>query len=439
MGLKSSERTSANTFEIIFNVGAEVFENACEKIFRKNQSRINIPGFRKGKAPRKVIEKYYGAGFFYEEAVEEVFPQAYEASIEEAGIEPVARPKVDVLSIGKDGVEFKALVYVKPEVKIGEYKGLKAKTVVVEVSDEEINSEIEKMRARVGRLVDVTDRPAQMNDQVVIDYEGFCDGVAFEGGKAEKHSLLLGSGQFIPGFEEQVCGHKIGEEFEIKVTFPEDYHSEDLAGKETVFKIKLHEIKEKELPDLDDEFAKDVSEFESLEELKNSIREKIRESKEKFYQDNLEIQLFDKILESFEAEVPEVMYESAIDNMVSNFDYRLQMQGLNLDKYLQYTGMDMASFRKTFYDQASKQVKMRLALEKIVELENIVPSQEQIDQEINKLADTYNIEVEKAKNLLSEKDVSEDLAVNMAIQLIKDNAVIENCTEEEFNAMNNKQ
>lgn len=425
MSLISANKIETNTYELMVKVDAETFETAVEKAFRKNCKKINVPGFRPGKAPRKMVEKLYGEGIFYEDAVNDLYPAALSGAIEEAKLELVDRPDVEVTKIDKaEGVEFKATCVVKPEVEVSDYKGIAVAKTVKTVSEEDIKGELDKMADRNARTISVEGRAAENGDISVIDFEGFVDDKAFEGGKAEGFSLTLGSGQFIPGFEDQIVGHNVEDEFDVNVTFPEEYQAKELAGKPAVFKVKLHELKTRQLPEIDDEFAKDVSDFETLDELKADISKKLQEQYDKAADTEVENQLIDTIIENMKAEIPEVMYENRVDESVREFEYRLQSQGMNLDLYLQYTGMELDSFRKTFREQAEKQVKIRLALEKIVELENIVPSAEEIEAEYNKMAENYKLDVEKVKSFIPEKDLSKDLAVNKAIDLIKDSAVI---------------
>ncbi len=424
MSLTSSKKVETNTYELEVAVSAEDFAAAVEKAYQKNKKQISIPGFRKGKAPKHMIERMYGEGFFYEDAVNALYPQAYNEAIAEAKITPVNQADVEILSVGKEGITFKATVVVKPEVEVSGYKGIEAEKKAAEVTDEDLSKELDRIRERNARLVDVDDRPAQNGDQAVIDFEGFLDGEAFEGGKGEKFPLNLGSNQFIPGFEEQVVGHQVGEEFEIKVIFPENYHAEELRNQETAFKIKLHEIKTKELPELDDEFAKDVSEFDTLEEYKVDLKAKMLERAEHTANDEFEGKLIDAVIANLKAEIPPVMYENSITEMVRDFEYRLQSQGLNLETYLQYTGMTMEGFRKTFAEQAEKQVKIHLALEKIVELENIEPTEEKLNERYEQLAKAYNMEVEQVKKLVPADGLKQDVAVQMAIDLIRDTAVV---------------
>jgi trigger factor len=424
MSLKSSNKVEANRYELEITVDKDIFAGAVSTAFKKNAKKINVPGFRKGKAPRNIIERFYGEGVFYEDAVNALYPEAYDAAVKEAGIEPIDRADVEIVSVSKDGFEFKAKVTVKPEVEVGEYKGLKAVKKIYTVSDDEVAHELEHVKERNARLITVEDRPAKSGDTVVIDYEGSVDGVLFDGGKAEKQDLALGSGNFIPGFEEQVEGHSTGEDFEIKVTFPKEYQAEQLAGKEAVFKIKLHEIKQKEFPELDDEFAKDVSEFDTLAEYKDDIKKHIQESKDHQSEHELDDALIDLVLSGLKAEIPEVMFEHSIDSMVSDFDYRLQSQGLNVKTYLQYTGMEMDDFRKTFREQAERQVKIRLALEKIAEIEKLEATEEELDAEYKKLADQYKVDADKIKAAIRAEDIQKDLVVTKAVDLIHSEAKI---------------
>lgn len=424
MSLVENKNVETNKFELTVKVDADKFEPAIERAYRKNVKKIDIQGFRRGKAPRKIIEKIYGEGVFFEDAINELYPAALQEAVEEAGLDLVARPQVEITDAGKDGFTFTALCVVRPEVAVKDYKGIAVEKEIVPVTDEDIDAKLKGMQEKNGRMIDIEDRPAQNGDTVVFDFDGYVDGVAFDGGKAERFDLVLGSGQFIPGFEDQIVGKSIGEEFDVNVSFPEDYHAEELKGKPAVFKCKLHEIKEKELPALDDEFAKDASEFDTLDELKADLRKKAEEANEKSASDAVENKLIDTVIENMEAEVPEEMIEARIDDMIRDFEYRLQSQGLNLETYLQYTGMDKNSFRFTFKVQAEKQVKIRLALEKIVEVENITVDDEAVEAEYVKLADAYKMEVEKIKSFVPAEEFVKDLAVNKAIDLIKDTAVI---------------
>lgn len=424
MSLTSTNQVETNKYELEIAVDKENFQDAVSKVYHKNVSKMNVPGFRRGKAPRSIVEKYYGKGVFYEDAVNMLYPEAYENAVKESGIEPVSRADVEVVKLDDDGFVFKAKVTVKPEVEVGEYKGLKATKKVKAVTDADVDGEVERVRNRNARLITVEDRPAQKGDIAVIDYDGSIDGVPFQGGKAEKQNLELGSGQFIEGFEDQVVGHKAGDEFSVNVTFPQDYGAKELAGKAAVFQVKLHEIQKRELPAVDDEFAKDVSEFDTLAEYKDDIRHHLEERYDHEAQDDVENQLIDQVISGMKAEIPEVMYENSVDSFVTDFDYRLQSQGLNLQTYLKYTGMEMDAFRKTFREQAERQVKVRLALEKIADLEHFEATDADMEKELKKLADQYHIDVEKAKKAIREKDVKADIVVNKAVDLIRDSAQV---------------
>ena len=428
MSLVSSKKVETNKYELEVNVNAETFKDGIQKAYLKNVSKINVDGFRKGKAPRSIIEARYGKDFFYEEAVNLIYPDAYADAVKESGIEPVAHPEVEITSIDENGFSFKAIVIVKPEVEVTSYKGLKATKKSVTVTVSNINEELEKMRERNGRMVSVEDRAAANGDNTLIDFEGFTDGVAFEGGKGENYPLTLGSNQFIPGFEDQIVGHNIGEEFDVNVTFPAEYQAKELAGKPAVFKVKINEIRTRELPELDDEFAKDVSDFDTLDELKADIKAKLKEAKEKEATNDIENQLIDEVIKNMKADIPEVMYDNAVEGMVNDFAQRLQSQGMQLELYLQSMGMDINTFKKQFEEQAQKQVKIRLALEKIVELENITPTDEEIEAEFDKMADAYKMSKEQIKAIIPVEEFKKDVAVNKAIDLVKDSAVIEKKT-----------
>ena len=423
MSLIKAEKTEKNLYTLEFSVDKAKFEQAVNNAYRKQVKKINIPGFRPGKAPRHVIEKMYGQGFFYEDAFNEVLPEAYEEAITASGIEAVGRPDIDVKSVD-DGVVFVANVYVKPEVKIEGYSGIEVEKHVHAVSDAEIENEINMLRERNAREVNVTDRAAEMGDTATIDYEGFCDGVAFDGGKGENHPLELGSGAFIPGFEEQVAGHTIGEEFDVNVTFPTEYHSAELAGKEAVFKCTIHAITKKELPELDDEFAKDVSEFDTFAEYRADVEAKIQKRHEAEADAQVENALAEALMAKIEADIPEVMFEMETENFVRDYDNRLRMQGLSLDMYFKYTGQTLDNLREQMRPQAESQVKTRLALEKIVELEGIAATEEDINAEYERLASAYGMELDKVKEFVRPEDIAKDMAVQKAMEFVKNNAVI---------------
>ena len=423
MGLVSTNKIDATKYELIINVDAAGFEKALQEAYLKARKHININGFRKGKAPRKMIEQLYGDNVFFEDAVNLLVNTDVAPIVEETDYELIASPDIEVTSVNKaDGVEFKVTITTKPEVEISDYKGIEIEKTVKAITDEDVNNQIEALRERNGRLVTIEDRAAENGDIAVIDFEGFKDGVAFEGGKDTNYELALGSNTFIPGFEEQIVGKKTGEEFTINVTFPENYQMEEIAGQPCEFKIKLNEIKAKELPDLDDEFVKDATEFDTLDELKADMKAKLEERASKNAEIEADNKLFEALIDKMTADIPEIMYESKIDEMVRDFEMRLSQQGLNLEMYLTYTNMDMAAFRKTFEDQAQKQVKVRLALDKIAELENVEITDAQVDEEINKMAEQYNLTAEKIKAIVSPKAIKADLKAAEASKIVKDSA-----------------
>lgn len=425
MSVKSNKEVETNKHELEIEISAEAFEAAVEKAYQTKKKNITVPGFRKGKATRKIIEKEYGEGVFYEDAVNALVPGEVDTAVAEAGFELVTRPDVEVVSVDKEkGLEIKVTCITKPEVKIEKYKGLEATKTVNAVTDEDIDKDIENLRQKGMRIIDVDNRPCQNGDDVVIDFDGYQNGVPFEGGKAEKFTLSLGSGQFIPGFEEQVCGHSIGEEFDINVTFPEDYGAEELAGKDAVFKIKLHEIKAKELPELDDDFVKDTTEFDTVEQLKEDVKKKLEDAEEKKADSEVEGALFDQIIDSVEGEIPEVMYDNRVEEMIQDMSQRLAQQGISLEVYLQYTGSDMDTLRKTYREQAEKQVKLRLALEQIVKAENIEVPDDDVEEEFKKMADNYKMDIEQVKSYVTADALKMDLAVAKAADLVKDSAKI---------------
>ena len=424
MSLTSANKLENNTVELLINVSEEQFQDALVKAYKKKVKSIALPGFRKGKAPKAMIEKMYGKEFFYDDAINMVYPSAYEAAVEEANIEPVDRANVSDLTVedGK-GFSFKATVTVKPEVTVKNYKGIQTEKTIETIMAADVNAELERMRERNSRLTNV-ERAAKNGDTALINFEGFKDGVAFEGGKGENFPLVLGSGQFIPGFEEQVVGHSANEEFEVNVTFPEDYHAEDLKGQAVVFQVKLNAVQEKELPALDDEFAKDVSEFDTLADLKKDVKERLQKDADNKAQVDMENGLISTVIENMEGEIPQCMFENKINEMVNDFSYRLQSQGMNLDLYLHYTGSTMEAFRATFHESAERQVKIRLALEKIAEVENLTATPEDIEAEYEKIAKNYGIDAQKVKGLLPEKEIAKDVTVNKAIDLVRDSAEV---------------
>ena len=424
MSLQKSELIDKNQYELTFDVDRATFDAAVDKVYRRSAKKINVPGFRRGKAPRSIIEKMYGKGVFYEDAINDLIPDAYSAAAKESALEIVSRPEFDVETIDENGVVLKAKVYVKPEVKIENYLGIEATRTVTPVTDADVDAEIEKVRARNSRMIDITDRPAQDGDIANIDYEGSVDGVPFDGGKAEGHDLKLGSGQFIPGFEEQIEGKSIGEEFDVNVTFPNEYHASELAAKPAVFKCKLHEIKESQLPELDDEFAKDVSEFDTFAEYKASIKAKMEESANKAADAEVDEQLMNELIAKTEGEIPEVMFENEIDAAIRDYEMRLRYSGLDLNTFLSYTGKNMEQLREDFRPQAEKQVRSRLALEAIARAENLEATEEDIATEFTKIAEAYGIDVEKAKESIPAESIKEDVLVGKAALLVRDNAAI---------------
>ena len=423
MSLKNLTNPEKNVVEFEFSADKETFEAAVAKVFKKKAAQINVPGFRKGKAPRAIIEKMYGKGVFYEDAVNEILPDAYEAAIKDCGLEFVSMPEFDIVSIDDNGVVFKAKVYTKPEVEVKDYKGIEATKNTVSVSDDDINAEIEQKRMQASRLIDITDRAVKSGDTVDIDYEGSVDGVPFDGGKAEHQSLVIGSGSFIPGFEDQIIGKNIGDEFDINVTFPTEYHANELAGKAAVFKIKLHGIKYNEMPEVDDEFAKDNG-FDTLDEYKADIKAKITDRREKEADADVDEKIVAALIEKLEGDIPEPMFAQEAENMLRDYDNRLRMQGLDLNTYFKYTGMTLDTMRAQFKPQAERQVKTRLALEKIAEAEKLEASAEEIAEEYDRIAKAYNMEVEKVKELVDEKGIAADMKVKKAFDLVKANAKI---------------
>lgn len=422
MNLISCEKLEKSMVELQFSIDAETFKNAVNAAFKREGKKYNVPGFRRGKAPRHMIEKLYGAEVFHYDAVNDLFPAEYEAAVKAAGIEVVGAPEPEVVSMNEtDGATLKVKVAVKPEVTLGDYAGLSVTKKVHTVKDSAVDAELARMQDRNGRLL-TREGAAENGDTVDIDFEGYVDGVAFEGGKAEHYSLVLGSNSFIPGFEDQVVGHVAGEEFDVNVTFPEQYQAEELAGKAAVFKIKLHEVKYKELPELDDDFAKDVSEYDTLDELKASIRKGMEDNADRSADQQVENDLIEQVVNGMQAEIPQAMYDSRVDELVRDFEYRMSQQGLKMDMYLQYMGMTMEQLRGQFAEQAEKQVKMRLAMEAIVAKENITVSDEEFDAEVKRIADAYKMEEDKVRSIVDADAVKQDLAVNKAIDFVKEKA-----------------
>ncbi len=420
--LKSAKKTDTNTYTVEITISAEDFKEAVRKAYLKQRTRINVPGFRKGKAPQNMIEKLYGADIFYEDALDALYPAEVEAAYAAEKIEAVDAPyDFDITTMNiTEGVEFSFKVTVKPEITLAAYKGLSAEKADVAVTAEEIDGEINRMLERGARIVDVDSRAVENGDITVIDFEGFVDGVAFEGGKAEKYSLTIGSGSFIPGFEEQIIGHSIGDEFDVNVTFPTEY-AEELAGKDATFKIKLHEIKVKELPELDDEFAKD-QDFDTVDEMKKGIETELAEHKKESADRAFEDAIMQALADSVEGEIPDCMFESKAKENIDNFAQRVKSQGIDLDVYLMYMGMDKESFEAEMKEQAKLQVRLDLAIDKIVELEAFEATQEAIDEEYQKMVDMYKIELDKLKTIVSEETVAAEIKRQAAYKFVVDNA-----------------
>ena len=431
MKLLRTDKIETNLYELEIRVEGGEFKEGMDRSYQKNVKKLSIPGFRKGKAPRAMVMKMVGEEYFYEDAVNMTYSDAYDEALKEAGLEPVDRADVELKEVNGEGYTFVAKVTVRPEVALGDYKGLEGVRPYSAVEDGEVEGELDRMADRNSRLIDVDDRPAAEGDTTEIDFEGFLDGVPFPGGKGEKYTLVLGSHQFIPGFEEQVAGHSAGEEFEITVTFPEEYHEETLKGKDATFKVKLLGIKKKEIPALDDEFAKDVSEFDTLEELKADLTKKLQERKTAAAEEKLENALVDAAAANAQMEIPQVMIDRKINEMVQDFDYRLQSQGLNLPTYLQYAGMDMAAFREGFAPQAEQQVRVSLTLEAIAKAENLEAEEEAIEAEYQKMADAYGIEVDKVRGVVAQENIALNLRLNRAIDLIKSTAKVTDAPKEE--------
>ena len=423
MALKNVEKQEKSIVALTVEIPADQIEAGKEKAFKKNGKKITVPGFRKGKAPRKLIEKLYGEGVFFEDALNICYPEAYEAAIKEAGIEPIAPANVEIQEVTDEGsviIVCKAPVF--PEITLSEYKGIEAERSEVKVMAADVKAELERMAQRFART-ETVERAAKKNDTVTIDFEGFIDGVAFEGGKGEGHQLKLGSGTFIPGFEDQLIGTKAGDEKDVTVTFPEDYHAAELAGKEAVFKCKVHEVKETITPAIDDEFAKDVSETaETLADLKKEVKERLVKAKNEEADNEFTQNIINKLVEGMQADIPDAMIDQQVDSIIRDFGYRLQMQGMSIDSYIKATGMDANSFRAMFHNQAETQVKGRLALQKVAELEKIEISDEDMEKEIASLAEQYNMDVKRVKEIMPADAMREDMKIDRAVELVKKSA-----------------
>lgn len=425
MSLKATNNVETNKYELEIEISAEDFEAAIEKAYLKARKNIAMSGFRKGKAPRKLIEKEYGEQVFFEDAVNLLYAPVVNGAVEESGLELVTRPEVEVTEISKEnGVKLKATCITKPEVEVKDYKGIEVEKVVNPVTDEDINKQLDALREKNVTVETVDDRAAENGDDVVIDFEGFKDDVAFEGGKAENFTLSLGSGQFIPGFEDQIVGHNAGEDFDINVTFPDEYQVKELAGAPAVFKIKLKSISKKVMPELDDDMVKDSTEFDTVDEYKADVKKKLEEANEKHADSEVEAKIFDKVIENMTAEIPQVMFDNRVNEMISELEQRLAPQGISLDLYMQYTGQTIDTVKKAYAEQAEKQVKLRLALEKIAKLENIEVTEDELKAEFDKLAEAYKLDVDQIKQFIHDDDLKKDIAVGKAVDLIKDAAVI---------------
>ena len=424
MKLVKAEKIENGKFELEISVDKATFDEAVTKAFQKESKKITVPGFRKGKAPRSIIEKMYGQGVFYETAINDIIPDVYDAAVAEAGITPVARPDFDVVSLDENGLVLSAKVFVKPDVVIKDYLGLAATRKVASVTKAEVDAEINTVRERNSREAEVMGRAAEMGDTAVIDYEGFADGVAFEGGKGEDYALKLGSGSFIPGFEEQIVGHKVDDEFDVNVTFPTEYHAPDLAGKAATFKCKIHALTRVELPELDDDFAKDVSEFDTFAEYKADVKAKIAKRHADAADNDVTEQLINALIDKMEADIPAPMFETETENCLRDYDGQLRMSGLDLNTYMKYTGMTLEKLREQLRPQAEHQVKARLALEKIAELEKIEVSEDEINAEYDRIAAAYNMPVDQVKASLPADAIVDDVKVKKTLDLVREKAVI---------------
>ena len=432
MSLKSSTKTDVNTTELVISIDADAFEAAVEKEYQRQKKNIQIKGFRKGKVTRKLAEKEFGEGAFYEGAINSLLGPEIDAAVKETGLVLVDRPNVEVTSIDKaQGVELKAVCVTKPEIEITDYKGIKAPKEVKEITDADIDNQIDVIRKKNARIVSVDDRAAQLNDEVIIDFEGFFGDEAFEGGKGEDHPLKLGSGQFIPGFEDQIVGHNIGDEFDVTVTFPENYQMSDYAGKEAVFKCKLKAISYEELPEINDDLIKDATEFDTVDEYRADIKSKLEEAAVQQADSAFENAVMNALIEKVDAPIPNCMFEQRIDALMRSFEQQLRQQGMDLKLYFQYTGMDADSFRDTYRDRAVNEVKLRLALEKIAEVENLEPTEEEINNGLSDVAAANNMDVETVKRFIPMEDYIEDLRVQKAVDLVKENAVVDNTPAED--------
>ncbi len=435
MSLKSSNKTDVNTTELVISIDAAAFEAAVEKEYQRQKKNIQIKGFRKGKVSRKLAEREFGEGAFYEGAINSLLGPEIDAAVQETGLVLVDRPNVEVTSIDKEtGVELKAVCVTKPEIEISDYKGIKAPKEVKEITDEDIEKQIEIIRKKNARIVSVDDRAAQMDDEVVIDFEGFFGDEAFEGGKGENHPLTLGSGAFIPGFEDQIVGHNVGDSFDVVVTFPEDYQMTDYAGKEATFKTKINSISYEELPEIDDDLIKDSTDFDTVADYKADIKEKLADSAVKQAESSFENAILTALIEKVDSPIPNCMFEQRIDTLMNSFVQQLQQSGMTLPLYCQYTGMSEDALRDSYRDRAVGEVKLRLALEKIAELENIVISDDELNAGLQDMAAANNVDIETIKRFIPVEDYRNDLRVQKAVELVKENAVVDNSAAEEASA-----
>ncbi len=431
MSVKNVNTSEKNVAKLDILIEKADFDAAVLAVYKRMVGKISVPGFRKGKAPKGIIEKHYGKGVFYEDALNDLLPDALASAVTESGIEVVSAPEIEVGDINDEGVSIQVKYFTKPVMGLKQHVGLTAEKIVREVSEEEVNEDIERTRKRNARTLEVTDRAAQKDDTVVIDYAGSVDGKLFDGGSAKEHHLKLGSGQFIPGFEDQIIGHSVGDSFDVNVTFPAEYHAEELKGKAAVFAVTLHKIEVEELPALDDEFAKDVSEFDTLDAYKADVKAKIEKRNDQAADAQVEDQLMKALVENLEGDIPACMFDNEVDNMLRDYEQRMQAQGIDMKMYYKYTGTDEKALREQFKDRAETQVKVRLALEKVVELEKIEASAEEIDAEIKKIAAAYGMEVAVVKEQISEELLGKDIAVRKAIDFVKEKAVV---TEKPYEA-----
>ena len=425
MALKEcTKKEEANSYELTVSVDGETFEKAINAVYKKQVKKINVQGFRKGKAPRRIIEKMYGTEVFYDDAMQDCYPDALYDAAKEADVKIVAVESLEALEAGKEGFTFKATIVVEPTMEIKDYKGLEIEKKSTEVTDELVNEELDKVRERNSRMVTVEDRPAQNGDTAVIDFEGFVDGEAFEGGQAENYNLSLGSGNFIPGFEEQIVGHSTGEEFSINVKFPDEYQAEELKGKDAEFKINLHEIKAKELPEVDDEFVQDVSDKETVDEYKAELKETVANRLKDEAEKDVDDQIADKLIDLLEGEIPEAMFDNQANDMVRDFEMRLRSQGMDMQTYMQYMGMDVNALKDMYRKDAEKRVKLRLALQTIADKENVEVTEADLDDEYSKMAEAYKMDVEKVKAAVPADSLTEDVRVQKALDIVKNTANI---------------